>query len=355
MEFKVLLGLLRCYLWNTEEVKELLPIKEKQWRGVFERAKDQAVAGVAFEAMNRLPEHLRPPKNIWLHWMEVWDKYEQRNKEISRVTATVLNILRQKGMRPILLKGQSVGAYYPTPLRRCPGDIDVLVGEEGFKRMEASEQKKGDRYAREREKHLEFSRNEVTVEFHRKTSIFYLKEQGRRYDEMERGWLENGPEEREIEGIGKVAVLPVGFEVLFLFVHGFMHFVPDRLRLRQLMDWVVLLKANNNKVDLERLMKEVELLGLRKGFEAFGYAAVNGLGMPKEWLPQRGEHCKKSGEWLLKDIEKGGGVTTGRLRRWYKMLSRSIRMKGLFGYTAVVYPLTRGVNFLRKKCRIILF
>ena len=352
MEFQVLLGLLCSYLWGREEVKELLPLKEQQWKGVFEQAKDQAVAGVAFEAINRLPENLKPPKNIWLQWMEVWNKYEQRNKEISRVTATVVNILRQKGIQPVLLKGQSIGVFYPTPWHRCPGDIDVLVGEEGFKRMEASEQQKGSRYVREREKHLELSRNEVTVEFHRKTSIFYLKEQRRRYDEMERRWMENGPEEREIEGIGKVAVLPVGFDVLFLFAHGFMHFVPDRLRLRQLMDWVLLWKANNNKIDRKRLLKEVEQLGLRKGFGAFGYAAVNGLGMPKEWLPLCETDYKKSGEWLLRDIEKGGGVTTGRLRRWYKMVSRSVRMKGRFGYTTVLYPLARGVNFLRKKLGI---
>lgn len=42
--------------------------------------------------------------------------------------------LRKAGIEPVLLKGQGLSRYYPTPeLRQC-GDIDIYVGEENYEK-----------------------------------------------------------------------------------------------------------------------------------------------------------------------------------------------------------------------------
>lgn len=361
----ILLGLLRLALWGDERVRALLPVDEAVWADVREQGREQVVHGVLFDALSVLPREECPSMDMWLRWLGDTRETEGR----SRKTHKALKALREQLLpllpaEPVLLKGQGVARHYPSPLRRMPGDIDFLVGEEGWDSLLAQESDGALQFAAEREKHLEFEFNSIPVECHRTAVLFYDRARRRAWQRIEAAWMAEGTVDVRLEGDVQVRLPLPGFDALYLFVHAFMHLIPEGVGLRQMLDWTLLLNACAADIDGERLRREAGELGLTRALGAFGYVAVRTLGLPAECFPLPVDDYREAGEWLLRDICEGGnfgrhrkGGNNGRKDAWLgkwnlfsDMLRRSRQMGRYFGPVVSLYPYRRVVNYLRKKC-----
>ena len=69
-----------------------------------------------------------------LAWMARREKIARRNKMVNEKVVWVWNNFRREGFRSCLLKGQGNGLFYPEPLMRTSGDIDIWV-EGGDKKV----------------------------------------------------------------------------------------------------------------------------------------------------------------------------------------------------------------------------
>ena len=118
---KVFYSIIRASLWNTSVE---IPNGFHDWVAIMKLAKTQALMGLVgdvFEIRESLPpklvERLQdiPMTNVGMH--------SQMNMTLQLLVLT----LRKAGIEPVLLKGQGLSRYYPTPeLRQC-GDIYMLV------------------------------------------------------------------------------------------------------------------------------------------------------------------------------------------------------------------------------------
>ena len=93
-------------------------------------AKKQSLVGVCFAGVQKLVnQHLEPPEMLYLTWMGMAAKIQQRNEVVTKQCVELQAKLSADGVRTSILKGQAVASIYPEHLRglRQSGDIDFYV------------------------------------------------------------------------------------------------------------------------------------------------------------------------------------------------------------------------------------
>ena len=160
------------------------------------------------------------------------------NVQIMWAQQELVNILQ--GIPFLVIKGSCAAIYYPEPLRRTLGDIDVLVPPKHFMKAYRALEEAGyrtDDPIDGDDRHAHFTRNHVLVELHRRYAILQTKEQEQMLDQ----WLYQAV---PVEGhIGKYS-FPMPDEQLnglVLLTHINQH-LEEGLGLRHLVDWVMYVK-----------------------------------------------------------------------------------------------------------------
>ncbi len=222
---------------------------EKDWDELFELAKKQALVGVLFTGVERLPEEQRPPKDILLKWFAMTEMIEKENRRMNDIAVRVQERFLKDGFRSCILKGQGVATLYPKPLRRQSGDIDIWLEGERKHIIEYAlgicKPKKILWY------HLDFTAvKDTEVEVHYMPSWMFNLFTDRRLQ----AWFK----EKGNKMFKNSTTLPNGslihvptqdFNIVYLLIHIYRHLFEEGIGLRQLMDYYFLLlsaKENSN-------------------------------------------------------------------------------------------------------------
>ncbi len=357
-----MLTLMRYELWGTVPTAERLPANAAEWEAVHRMACEQTVDGVVFDAVNRLEVGVRPPRELVLRWFGTVRRLEQANRAMNTALGHLLQrLIPRLPHTPLLLKGQGVGRRYRLPEHRRPGDIDLMVGREGAVCLRACDAELGLTYEGESEKHLDYVFEGQCVEAHRFSTELYGPLQ-RKWLRLETRWLSEPPVEAVLTHCaGPVYVPPVGYEALYLFMHAYQHLLPVGVGLRQLTDWALLLVHEAPRIDRARLLAELDELGMRRAYGAFGYMLVHELGLPARYFPFDVEPYRAGGEWLAADVRQGGNfgkvrytaadhahTLPARLRRIVALWRRSREMAPHFGSSASHYLWERFAHIFEK-------
>ena len=84
-----------------------------EWGKLYDIAKKQSLVGVCFAGVQRLVEQRQePPEMLYLTWMGMAAKIQQRNEVVNRRCVELQEKLAKDGMRCSILKGQGVGSLY---------------------------------------------------------------------------------------------------------------------------------------------------------------------------------------------------------------------------------------------------
>lgn len=141
---------------GTQDTLPHAPSKE-EWMELYAMAKKQSLVGIAFAAIQRIAndnhddddnnhsasgkasEDLEPcevlakywnmPEMLYLKWMGMAAKIQQRNEIVNKQCIALQKKLADDGLRSCILKGQGVASLYGDYLSglRQSGDIDVWV------------------------------------------------------------------------------------------------------------------------------------------------------------------------------------------------------------------------------------
>lgn len=109
-------------------------LSEKEWNEIFGLAKKQALVGIMFEGVERLPQEQWPPKNVVLQWAMMVESIKHRNRQTTDVCLRLTEALSKDGFETCILKGQANHVYYDGlnsehslgQLRIC-GDVDAWI------------------------------------------------------------------------------------------------------------------------------------------------------------------------------------------------------------------------------------
>ena len=126
-----------------------------EWGELYAMALKQSLLGICFAGVQKLQaQRQSPPEMLYLQWMGMAAKIQQRNEDMDRKTAEVWALLNKAGLDCAVLKGQGMALLYNLnvdlnlnndkttnlSLLRQSGDIDVWV-KGGFDLVNAFVQK----------------------------------------------------------------------------------------------------------------------------------------------------------------------------------------------------------------------
>lgn len=242
-------ALLRAGLWGTTpDPAFFVSFTETQWQALLALAQKQAVLGLIYAGVSRLPKELMPDQQLLLRLYGFSEQIRKSNAKIIAVAQEVCSWFEEAGLEPIVLKGFSVGAFYATPDLRQPGDIDLFFHRD-YEKVVDIVQHRGITVELNAN-HDKFWYQGVLIELHSQPfrPLYPIPD------------LDLSPIWQETT-VGRFRVLNIKANALLLLLHPAKHFMKEGLGLRQICDWAVFLKCNTGKSEISEALKEMERQG----------------------------------------------------------------------------------------------
>ena len=303
-------ALLRCALWGTAS-EAAMPESE-----VLLLAQRQGTAALIYDYVLKLPEELRPPKEIQQQMKAVCARSMMAHEEQRHVMQKAMKALQDGGITPVLLKGLGLARLYPKPYLRSCGDVDIYVGKENyhkgakvlrdaFPEAELFDEEK-DYY-----KHYNLTLDRTAIEMHRVSAVYAHPQDAKVYDELEREGLQRNIVPVADDG-GEWNEPERKFNVLFVFVHSWDHFVAESANMRQLCDLALLLAKHVDNDGLEEYLRtNLKKLHLLHAWQLYAYIMGKYIGLPQEKCPLYTDACAAKAELLLAHILHGSEQPKG--------------------------------------------
>lgn len=299
------LYLLRCALWETHPEVAYLD----DWNGVVRMAQRQTVFGLVVHAALQTEAVSQLATESHQLLQQQIDDMTIAAKQANSLISQLIKALSREGIEAILLKGQGLAAFYPNPeLRQC-GDIDLLVRSTDYvKAVEVINRMATLRTlskAYTTEKHYHITIKGIPVELHWSCMVFNTHEINIKYEAMEEQGLKEPTDDFLLDGTC-IHRLSTTFNVFYVFLHLWEHFVEVGIGLRQVCDWAMLLHRRHEQINLNLLHEQLEALGLQRPWQLFGCMTVCYLGLPSEEMPFYDSGYSRKAKRLLHIILKEG-------------------------------------------------
>lgn len=291
---QVAIGMRNC-LSNTPNADE--------WGELYAMAKKQSLVGVCFAGVQKLQaQRQEPPEMLYLTWMGMAAKIQQRNEVVNRQCAELQAKLSADGLRSCILKGQGVAQIYPEHLRglRQSGDIDIWI-DGGFDVVNSWVQKISPT-RKINMHHIDLNIfPDTEVEAHYIPFVYhnYYKQKKLEafFERLKSKCMDNnsclnfsGPTEE--------------FNHVFLLVHIFHHFLTEGVGLRQIMDYLFVVKNDINGNEIKNVKEMIQKLGLARFASAIMWVLGNVFGLPEEQMLFKAN--KNDGKIVLERIMAQG-------------------------------------------------
>ena len=123
---------LRRGLWGRADTDDV-NVDDGAWDKLFLLSCRHAVTPLVADGIALTS--LRPPQELWQQWIAMSLRIEIINERMARCGELLVNWLADENISASVFKGTSVARWYPEPLHRGNGDIDIVVNN-GWDRLE---------------------------------------------------------------------------------------------------------------------------------------------------------------------------------------------------------------------------
>ena len=361
---KIFFDFLRFCIGSAKEIPGSL--KEVDWKELYAIAQKQALLGVLFHGIQRLPKELAPEQKLLMQWMVMAEQIRKQNIRLFQDSVKVCKNFENKGFANCILKGQGNALLYPDPYMRTPGDIDIYLAG-GRKRVMQYINKVCPNQVM-RYHHVDFPVMKTAIEVHFTPSYMFFPIHNIRMQK----WfgkvmdLQCSNVVTLPDGYGEITVPTMSFNVIYILSHLYRHVFTEGIGLRQLLDYYFVVMmwhtdltnlTDSDSADLAALQRELKRLGLWKFAGAVMYVLHEVFGLEEDMMivPMN----EKEGMFLLDEIMRGGNfgqyddrlgdkTGEGKVHRYFRMSLRNMRFVKHYSSEALCEPLFRTWFFFWK-------
>lgn len=336
-------------------------LKMMDWRGMLCFANEQAIMGIIFEGIERSGKEISMPYDLLMDWIGTATQMKRNYFKHEKILVQTHKTLNSVGINHVFMKGLTCGVRYQHPEFRTCGDIDFVVAHEDFNRTLDVLGTIGtvDRELVHEHHGMAFV-DGVQLEPHYKVHNFQLK----RHDIfMQKMFREVFPKQLHYVEIGKeqIPVFPETFESVFLVSHMVNHVYEEGLGLRQVIDYAMMLKLCNRKIDRAQHEAWLKAMDMKRAHRIFVRICEKYLGLPTgicqyEYTKREKEFADKMMEDILRVGNFGRAAYTfehnsmkGVLNNYIWVTKRAIRLGYLCPSEAYMWPMAKLTRFFRKK------
>ena len=235
------LKLLKSELWQTSLD---LSLSHSEFLSVYDLASKQAVLGMIAESLIR--NNVSLERKDVMKVLAIQGRVATTNKAVNSELLSLSKLFTENDIESVVVKGQTIGIYYPNPLARTPGDIDFYCNEDNLPKMISAMASTWGIHAEGKpsEQHFELIHNSIILELHHCLMKFASKKSQKIWDNI---FLSLTHNHVEIDGCS------------------------------------ILLKTYYNSIDEKQFFEWLDALDFRKAFEIVQMILVDILGMDKKY------------------------------------------------------------------------
>ena len=333
---------------------------EKDWENLYSHAQQQALSGVCFYGIQKLPQRqfLALPLSLKMQWLGTVVQIQKRNELIDQRCMELQETLSNAGFRTYIMKGQGNAMLYGKDLcsLRQSGDIDIYL-EGGYdKVIDYVNRTFPTKEVNELEIHYHCFKD-AEVEIHYKPFVM----DGPKDKILQRFFAEEAEKcftNKISLSQGEICTSTCVFNLVHQLVHIHHHLFYEGIGLRQLMDYYFVLKdANESEIDIARAKNTISSLGLTRFASALMWVLEEVFGINKEqmlWTPN-----EKDGTFLLHEIMCSGnfgqsdknlkGIYQSKWKSFWFVHSKTFRYWRFDNWAWFWSPVIRIKNFSWRK------
>lgn len=260
--FNAFRELLCSSLWDRMPENSFFKgLSDEQWHYIMTLSIEQAVNGIVFSSVEKLPEEYRPSKMLYIKWFAQVQQIILYNQHLRQAWGELLDVFNLNGVNVLLMKGLGIAHLYPNPFLRRQGDLDIYVVNDYDKAMQVM-QLKG-KFDHSDEEHDVFIYKGVTVELHH-GSVYGLDGAGAI---------------KQKDDYGEYSVPSVEHNASLLLQHAAKHYFNIGIGIRHLCDWAVFMHSYFDKCDIDSIKAEARRSGYYRFCVVFSSLAVSYLQM----------------------------------------------------------------------------
>lgn len=304
--------LLQQALFGNKLNSVVLPsLSDKDWNQIYALAAQQGVLALVFDAVSTLPLEQQPPRVLKMQWIASIANIERRYNYQKGVAKDLAEQYNQNNITTYVLKGFAMAGYYPRPNHRECGDLDCFLGADYEKGNQVAEQMDA-KVTRDYYKHSHITYRKLMVENHQ----FCIAIRGSRdLKEFERhleSTISKGATKIDDSHLIKPSA---DFNALFITTHAMTHFLVEGIKLRHILDWALLLKAEQNNINWKEFYFWADKMHLTRFADAMTAISVEHLGLQ---ITNNAIHTSSPyAERILRDtIENSKGIHNKGYSAW---------------------------------------
>lgn len=309
---------------------------EEEWRELYFLSKKQALSGIAFVGIERLPDNQRPTRPLLIQWIFATERIKEINAQLDKKAVIISQKFYNDGFRNVILKGQGVAQYYKIDNLdkfRIPGDVDIWL--EG-KRKDIVE------YVRNimpNSKivyhHADFPKiDNIEVEVHFTPSWMNSYFTNRK---LQYYFNQSGAELFQTNSSNGIPVPTIAFNRVYVLIHIYRHLFHEGIGLRQLMDYYYVLRQGFTDDERKETMHILCALKMKRFAGAVMWVLQEVFKMENIYLITKPNEIE--GKFLLNEI-----MYSGNFGQYDKQLLRKSKESDfLYGFRKI----TRNLRFIR--------
>ncbi len=313
-EEQTLFTLLRNSLLGKNDVPEAMT--DAEWKNLLRIAKMHGVRPTLYSEVceeNRLPEALQAE----VHTAATQTVLQQYR--LLFLSNYLTKLLAEHKISSVILKGVTIGAYYPVPELRKSGDVDLLLlNPEELEKVKQIFLQAGLRIKEEQAAlhHVSFSTLEgIEVELHTMLAEPFDNEKTNKELQKLLAELEGCVVTENVMGI-ELPVLPGAYYAFELLIHMLQHFLRSGFGLRLLCDWVMFWQKPLPLEEHQKYLELVERMGLKGFSDMVTLSCIRFLGLQEslvEWMDLSGEYQVDAFMREILDAEEFGKSNNNRM------------------------------------------
>lgn len=383
MYYKLFFELIQVAIGRMDSLSRVPTAEE--WSMLYGLAVKQAVAGVCFCGVQRLPKEQLVEMTVQLkmQWFALAESVKQRNDLMNRRCVEVQGMLAKEGIESCILKGQGVARLYDfndndnvnlndkLGAYRQSGDIDIYVPCGMDKALRWCREKYGDVEYDYINAHVPVFKD-VEVELHWRvqsmTNLFRNRRLQRWLEREETkemilgGKADMKPSESLQSSETSITVLSLEFNAFYLMLHCYNHEFSSGLGLRQLMDYYFLLRnlngnKNDNRYNADNANELFHKFGMERFVGAVMWIMQEVFGLERERLLC--EPDEKEGRYILAEVMAGGNfghhderirkVGKGKWQSVFATLQHAMHVLRRYPQEALWMPVWMAYHFIWKR------
>lgn len=288
------------------------PYTDKEWELALDIANEQAIEGVLTMAMEALTDKsMLPSKPVLLQWIGNAQIVEQTTLKMEEAANAVVKYFHENGFPCWILKGSAVARYYPQPIMRSSGDIDVWLdgGRKKIYDFARAFDKDGMLYGVNYH-HIHFHLIEdVHIEVHIWPSFLSSPLRNwrlHRFCNLHRPTMET-------------SMPSLAFDRVFILLHCYRHMCGHGVGLRQIMDYFYVLRQGFTEEEHKDSVYWIKHLGMKRFASGLMWVLKEYYGLEEQYLLMPVN--EKEGRFIMQEVLRTGNMGHSDTRNWGSMKS----------------------------------